>query len=92
MDRYKEFCNLKRRIEEHEGSLEKFSKGYERFGINKTYEGVTYREWAPEAKGLYLIGDFSEYHWSCLICIIKRQEDYCFAHTFKHCRVLDDIH
>lgn len=57
--RYKEFCNLKRRIEEHEGSLEKFSKGYERFGINKTYEGLTYREWAPEAKGLYLIGDFN---------------------------------
>ena len=59
--RYKEFCSLKRRIEESEGSLEKFSRGYEKFGINRTYEGVTYREWAPGARGVYLIGDFSKY-------------------------------
>jgi len=60
MCRYKVFCGLKKQIEDNEGGLEKFSRGYERFGINRTYEGLMYREWAPAAKGVYLTGDFSK--------------------------------
>lgn len=53
------FCGLKKQIEDNEGSLEKFSRGYERLGINRTPEGLKYREWAPGAHGVYLTGDFN---------------------------------
>lgn len=60
LHRYKVFTNLKNEIEKNEGGLEKFTRGYERFGINRTHEGLTYREWAPAAHGVYLTGDFSK--------------------------------
>ena len=60
--RYKCFSGLKNEIQKNEGGLEEFSRGYEKFGINRTREGVIYREWAPAARGVYLIGDFSKWH------------------------------
>ena len=53
-------CSLKNDVEKNEGGMEKFSRGYERFGINRTPEGLMYREWAPAAHGVYLTGDFSK--------------------------------
>ena len=48
-------------INETEGGLEKFSKGYEKFGFQVQSNGDTiYREWAPNATKAFLIGDFSE--------------------------------
>ena len=41
--------------------MEQFSRGYERFGLTKQQDGLTYREWAPGAKAVHLIGDFSKY-------------------------------
>ncbi|KAL9059153.1 MAG: hypothetical protein Q9162_001371 [Coniocarpon cinnabarinum] len=47
-------------INAHEGGLEKFSRGYERFGFNVMPNGdIVYREWAPNALRAYLIGDFN---------------------------------
>ncbi|KAJ9295244.1 CAZyme family GH13 [Paecilomyces variotii] len=49
-------------IEGSEGGLEKFSKGYEKFGLNVNANGdITYREWAPNAIQAYLIGDFNNW-------------------------------
>ena len=53
---------LKGKITEAEGGLEKFSRGYERFGVKKTSDGISYREWAPGAKEVFLTGDFSMFH------------------------------
>ena len=37
-------------INDTEGGLDKFSKGYERFGFTVAQDGtITYREWAPNA-------------------------------------------
>ena len=62
--RYKE---LRAAIDANEGGLEKFSRGFERLGFNRTAQGITYREWAPAAKAAQLIGDFNswkgEAHW-----------------------------
>ncbi|KAI9671202.1 MAG: alpha-1,4-glucan branching enzyme [Caeruleum heppii] len=50
-------------IDDTEGGLEKFSRGYERFGFNVLPNGdVTYREWAPNATHAALIGDFNEWN------------------------------
>ena len=47
-------------IDETEGGLDKFSKGFTKYGLNMLENGdIVYREWAPNAKEAYLIGDFS---------------------------------
>ena len=49
-------------IENHEGGLDEFSKGYEKRGfIVDEKNGVRYTEWAPGVKEARLIGDFSEF-------------------------------
>ncbi|KAF1363940.1 alpha-glucan branching enzyme [Lizonia empirigonia] len=50
-------------IQETEGGLEKFSRGYENFGFHVQQNGdVVYREWAPNALRAYLIGDFNDWN------------------------------
>ena len=56
-------------IEKNEGSLESFSKSYENMGVHCSPNGViTYREYAPGAKGVSLYGDFNKWnkeeHWA----------------------------
>lgn len=47
-------------IDDTEGGLEHFSRGYEQYGFHVHENGdVTYQEWAPNAKQAYLIGEFS---------------------------------
>jgi 1,4-alpha-glucan branching enzyme len=46
-------------IDENEGGLEKFSRGYETYGFTETEEGIWYREWAPAARAASLIGEFN---------------------------------
>lgn len=61
---------MKRHIEESEGSLEAFSRGYQKFGFNVQSDGsVLYREWAPGAVEAYLIGDFSK-TCLCFLCFL----------------------
>eukprot|EP01134_Creolimax_fragrantissima_P000477 CFRG0477T1 len=56
--RYEKYDSYRKRIEETDGSLEKFSRGYEIMGFHETSEGIYYREWAPGAHKAWLIGDF----------------------------------
>ncbi len=52
-----------KRIDEAEGSLLQFANGHHYFGLNRGERdgrtGVWFREWAPGAAGLALIGDFN---------------------------------
>lgn len=58
IDRYK--TKLEEIKKEHK-SLKSFAEGYSYFGFNhdNKKKGWWYREWAPKAKGLSLIGDFN---------------------------------
>ena len=55
--------NAQRKIDEltHNGkiSLVDFADGYLYFGLHKTATGWTFREWAPNATEIFLIGDFN---------------------------------
>ena len=46
----------------NEGGLDRFSRGYELFGFRVGGGGISFREYAPAAVSVTLIGDFSEYH------------------------------
>jgi hypothetical protein len=48
------------KINESEGGVDAFTRGYEMFGFIITPEGIRYREWAPGVIEAYLIGDFSK--------------------------------
>ncbi|KAK6356992.1 alpha-1,4-glucan branching enzyme [Orbilia javanica] len=54
-----------KKIDDAEGGLEKFSRGYERFGFNVLKNGdITYREWAPNAETAHLIvGNGWDHNW-----------------------------
>ena len=54
LSQYNQIINL-------EHSLENFARGYEKYGIFVTDKGITYREWAPGAKEMYLFGDFNNW-------------------------------
>lgn len=59
--RYGCFQALLKQIEAGEGGIEKFSRGYEKFGIHVNSDNsITCHEWAPLAQGLFLKGDFSK--------------------------------
>jgi 1,4-alpha-glucan branching enzyme len=62
-ERYSRYINRLSEIENNFGSLLEFANGYKYFGINfdKDKNGWWYREWAPQAKGLYLTGDFNNW-------------------------------
>ncbi|KAI3734510.1 hypothetical protein L6452_13980 [Arctium lappa] len=57
--RMKRFAEQKTLIDQHEGSLEEFAKGYLKFGLNREEGGIVYHEWAPAAEEAQLIGDFN---------------------------------
>ncbi|KAK4505049.1 hypothetical protein PRZ48_003012 [Zasmidium cellare] len=58
--RFSKAQNWLKTIEKTEGGLEKFSRGYEKFGFQVSQDNtITYREWAPFALRAYLIGDFN---------------------------------
>lgn len=45
-------------------SLSDFADGYLYFGLHKTADGWVFREWAPNALAIYLIGDFNGWNKS----------------------------
>ncbi|KAF5835129.1 glycoside hydrolase superfamily [Dunaliella salina] len=80
--RWQVFKDLRAAIDANEGGLAKFSEGYKLMGFNRgvgvaAYEGkpgIWYREWAPGAKALALIGEFN--NWS------PRNEDWAVKNPF----------
>ncbi len=60
-ERFERYRKARKEIEDAEGSLLNFAKGHYYYGINvdKEKNGWTYREWAPKAHQLSLIGDFN---------------------------------
>ncbi|MBR5653475.1 MAG: 1,4-alpha-glucan-branching enzyme, partial [Prevotella sp.] len=42
-------------------TLSQFASGHEYFGLHKTTRGWVFREWAPNATDIYLVGDFNDW-------------------------------
>ncbi|MEM8893018.1 MAG: 1,4-alpha-glucan-branching enzyme, partial [Bacteroidota bacterium] len=71
IDRYKGRLD---HIKKNHKSLKAFAQGYKHYGFNydTKAKGWWYREWAPEAKGLFLIGDFN--NWDRTAHPLKKNE------------------
>ncbi|MCU0451734.1 MAG: alpha amylase C-terminal domain-containing protein [Bernardetiaceae bacterium] len=63
-DRFLRFHNLLFELEAQFGSLYEFANGHQYFGLhrNEARGGWVYREWAPAAQSLHLIGDFNDWN------------------------------
>ena len=63
LDRYNRYKEKLNTIETDFSSLNKFADGYKYFGINydQSRKGWVYREWAPRAHALFLVGDFNNW-------------------------------
>ncbi|XP_076237133.1 1,4-alpha-glucan-branching enzyme [Calliopsis andreniformis] len=58
--RYALFKDYMDKIEAGDGNLDKFTKGYESFGVHINEDNsVVAREWAPGAQELFLMGEFN---------------------------------
>ncbi|XP_023730697.1 1,4-alpha-glucan-branching enzyme isoform X1 [Lactuca sativa] len=62
--RMKRFSEQKLLIDQYEGSVEEFAKGYLKFGLNREDGSIVYREWAPAAEEAQLVGDFNDWDGS----------------------------
>jgi 1,4-alpha-glucan branching enzyme len=62
--RHRLFLNSKKEIEDAKGSLTEFANAHTYLGFNydKKKKGWYYREWAPAAEALYLIGSFNQWN------------------------------
>ncbi|MDQ3843361.1 MAG: alpha-amylase family glycosyl hydrolase, partial [Bacteroidota bacterium] len=62
-ERFQRYKRVRKEIEDVEGSLLNFATAHHYYGINfdKEKNGWTYREWAPNAHQLFLIGDFNQW-------------------------------
>ncbi len=57
-DRARRAGSLERRLTGGTRSLADFASGHEHFGLHRTAEGWVFREWAPHAESVSLIGSF----------------------------------
>ncbi len=60
--RFEHYQHFKSVIEKTGGILGEMSRGHLYFGFNRGESGVWYREWAPAAHSLSLIGDFNDWN------------------------------
>ena len=57
--RMENYSRKKKQLLKGEKSLSEFANGHEYFGFHKTARGWVYREWAPGADEMYLMGDMN---------------------------------
>lgn len=56
-----EFARTKKQLLGTDGSLVDFANGYKYFGFQQESKHWTFREWAPNAKRAWLVGDFNNW-------------------------------
>ena len=59
--RYQRVLDKERELTGGKMSLTDFASGHMYFGLHRTRKGWVFREWAPNAKDIYLIGDFNNW-------------------------------
>ncbi|WP_319405297.1 alpha amylase C-terminal domain-containing protein [uncultured Desulfosarcina sp.] len=69
------FQSLRQRITEGRMDLLALASGHEYFGLHRTVAGWTFREWAPNATAVYLVGDFSDWNEDPAFSLARLTDD-----------------
>ena len=59
--RYEHFNKMEKKLTGDNQSLSDFATGYLYFGLHRQTDGWVFREWAPNATAIFLIGDFNNW-------------------------------
>ena len=59
--RYEHFNKMEKKLTGDNQSLSEFATGYLYFGLHRQTDGWVFREWAPNATAIFLIGDFNNW-------------------------------
>lgn len=59
--RYEYFLQTEKKLTGGKQSLSDFATGYLYFGLHRVADGWVFREWAPNATAIFLIGDFNNW-------------------------------
>ncbi|MEA4984628.1 MAG: alpha amylase C-terminal domain-containing protein [Paludibacter sp.] len=59
--RYDYFRQIEKRLLTESHSLSEFATGYLYFGLHRLTDGWVFREWAPNATAIFMIGDFNNW-------------------------------
>ncbi len=62
--RNNKYLQVKKRLLNYHNSISDFASGHHYYGIHKTSSGWAFREYAPNATSIYLIGDFNNWQIS----------------------------
>ena len=85
--RYQDAVNKERELVGKGGSLVDFANAHHYFGLHRTAEGWVFREWAPNATDIVLIGDFTRWQEMAKYRLV-RLENGVWELKLKH----DDLH
>ncbi len=61
LGRYEYFKFIEKKLTGENQSLSDFASGYLYFGLHRSTDGWVFREWAPNATAIFLIGDFNNW-------------------------------
>ncbi len=86
--RMENYENTKARILSKGGSLVDFANAHEYFGLHLSSRGWYYREWAPGADAMYLMGDFN--NWDRHSCPMKKKSGGVFEVFLPGKKTLQD--
>ena len=59
--RHEDAIRKQAELTQESGTLDNFANAHHYFGLHRTDRGWVFREWAPHATGICLIGDFNEW-------------------------------
>ena len=86
--RYDYFLSVEKKLTDENGNLSDFATGYLYFGLHHLPDGWVFREWAPNATAIYLIGDFNDWKKNPEYQMTKIDngvwEIYLKEHELKH--------
>ena len=93
--RHEYFLSIEKKITGENQSLSNFATGYLFFGLHRQTDGWVFREWAPNATAIYLIGDFNSWQRHPDYLLKKLQNgiweiklpEYAMAHS-QHYKLL----
>ena len=85
--RYQDAVNKERELVGKDGSLVDFANAHNYFGLHRTADGWVFREWAPNATDIVLIGDFTRWQEMAKYRL-TRKENGVWELILKH----NDLH